>query len=836
MTVHGPEVERTVELSTSSREIRQFLCNAAAEWSQTLGAKFCVELATLGHAIITMDQSRCKVRDLLEALTIETNDIRRKHRHSVEVFDDDLDSALDEERGKTAQLFVDLEHTLNETIPQIADAQARESHGLEVANQARQLRMTALQAYTQSSTALNEAVVQRATHLEELAKLQDEIRHLQQEKERHDLQTATLLEDTRNARSAALLKEKQLGVEADSLQETTENLKQKNDRIRNHIVARCRELEHMLSSISHDADLLEHEQLPLLDQRKELDDLSVELTVHIQELRKQKASTQQGIDKAQRDQVRAQELHTQRLAELSQAQEHCMFETEKHDREAADLRRSCKGLERRLVEAEAEAGRRRRVLDGLNTRVEEAQAEMTETTDAIAEMAIQAMAIEGELKTRQEDHDAIMMATQAKKSELEGLLTAATADGKALDLDLHTTQKETEVLRKDLDLGQDRLEREREALTIQIKTIERNLPLLSDSIQKALAERRAIEISLPLHVARNQQNREAAVARLKRIRHKTHQLQLDTTRMIHEDELLEGPIEVLSQDADKAKAACRAIEQELEQIKAEVISRRATHEALTNQLTKAQQPNIKAKARLKQALVDQRDLEHECRETVATWKHRVEQVAARLARVSQVDSQVDAALAMARQDLARCSERLELADYNLEVIQAHQQSLLQDRQESHDSCEDQPRNRRRGSIAIVLSEDTLSTSERLMSPKGYRQAVQGASEQTNDTIEAVSEQARHLEALVTAMHGIAQRMQRAQDTLQLASAQIAGRRATVGSQSARPAVTRSAVRPRLRRPPGTLNRAQSLMMTQGGHRRHEGAASADAVLQRAKRS
>lgn len=38
----------------------------------------------------------------------------------------------------------------------------------------------------------------------------------------------------------------------------------------------------MLSSISHDADLLEHEQLPLLDQRKELDELNVELSEHIQ--------------------------------------------------------------------------------------------------------------------------------------------------------------------------------------------------------------------------------------------------------------------------------------------------------------------------------------------------------------------------------------------------------------------------------------------------------------------------------------------------------------------------------------------------------------------------
>ena len=109
---------------------------------------------------------------------------------------------------------------------------------------------------------------------------------------------------------------------------------------------------------------------------------------------------------------------------------------------------------------------------------------------------------------------------------------------------------------------------------------------------------------------------------------------------------------MLSQDATRAKGSCRAIEQNLERIKAEVISRRSTHEALTNQvslprvfpcllcdssarkqLKMAQQPNLKAKSRLKQALIDKRELEHECLETVATWRHRVSQVAARLTQV-----------------------------------------------------------------------------------------------------------------------------------------------------------------------------------------------------------
>jgi len=132
----------------------------------------------------------------------------------------------------------------------------------------------------------------------------------------------------------------------------------------------------------------------------------------------------------------------------------------------------------------------------------------------------------------------------------------------------------------------------------------------------------------------------------------------------------------------------------------------------------------------------------------------------------------------------------------------------------------------------------LSTAERLMSPKGYRKAVQGASEQTNATIQAVSEQARELETLVTTMHGIAQRMQRAQDTLRLASAQLASRREPkISTQSANSASSRTPERPRLRLQRLTaVSRAQSFVgrVGQPAHRlkRQDGPASADAILQR----
>lgn len=94
-------------------------------------------------------------------------------------------------------------------------------------------------------------------------------------------------------------------------------------------------------------------------------------------------------------------------------------------------------LERRLAEVEAEASRRQRVLDGLNARVEEAQAEMMERSEATSELTMQALTIEGELKTRNEDHHAIMVATRAKKAELESALSGATARGNTLDADLN---------------------------------------------------------------------------------------------------------------------------------------------------------------------------------------------------------------------------------------------------------------------------------------------------------------------------------------------------------------------------------------------------------------
>jgi hypothetical protein len=48
-----------------------------------------------------------------------------------------------------------------------------------------------------------------------------------------------------------------------------------------------------------------------------------------------------------------------------------------------------------------------------------------------------------------------------------------------------------------------------------------------------------VQASLPKERVRSQQNRDAASARLKDIRHKTHQLRVDTTRMMHENELVE---------------------------------------------------------------------------------------------------------------------------------------------------------------------------------------------------------------------------------------------------------------------------------------------------------
>lgn len=117
--------------------IGNFLDNAASEWHDSLGAQFCVQLAALGHAMISMvaflwtfsclttcnsfqDQTRCDVRDLLEALTIETNDLRRRHQDHVVIFDDDVQKAMTEERDKTAQTIVELHQSLVEIAPIIA--------------------------------------------------------------------------------------------------------------------------------------------------------------------------------------------------------------------------------------------------------------------------------------------------------------------------------------------------------------------------------------------------------------------------------------------------------------------------------------------------------------------------------------------------------------------------------------------------------------------------------------------------------------------------------------------------------------------------------------------
>jgi len=45
-----------------------------------------------------------------------------------------------------------------------------------------------------------------------------------------------------------------------------------------------------------------------------------------------------------------------------------------------------------------------------------------------------------------------------------------------------------------LDLGRGRLEQQREAITIQIKTLERDVPLLEASIQRVSASTRQLEV------------------------------------------------------------------------------------------------------------------------------------------------------------------------------------------------------------------------------------------------------------------------------------------------------------------------------------------------------
>lgn len=65
------------------------------------------------------------VRDQLEALTIETNQLQRQHATSVDHFDRDLDNAVKNERMKTAASIAELEKQLKETLPQI---QVQELH------------------------------------------------------------------------------------------------------------------------------------------------------------------------------------------------------------------------------------------------------------------------------------------------------------------------------------------------------------------------------------------------------------------------------------------------------------------------------------------------------------------------------------------------------------------------------------------------------------------------------------------------------------------------------------------------------------------------------------
>jgi hypothetical protein len=59
------------------------------------------------------------VRDLLEAMTIETNALRSRHRQSVSVFDDDVRQAVLAERSKMAATIASLEAAQADAHPAI---------------------------------------------------------------------------------------------------------------------------------------------------------------------------------------------------------------------------------------------------------------------------------------------------------------------------------------------------------------------------------------------------------------------------------------------------------------------------------------------------------------------------------------------------------------------------------------------------------------------------------------------------------------------------------------------------------------------------------------------
>ena len=65
------------------------------------------------------DSTRCRVRDLLEAMTIETNALRSRHRQSVSVFDDDVRQAVLAERSKMAATIASLEAAQADAHPAI---------------------------------------------------------------------------------------------------------------------------------------------------------------------------------------------------------------------------------------------------------------------------------------------------------------------------------------------------------------------------------------------------------------------------------------------------------------------------------------------------------------------------------------------------------------------------------------------------------------------------------------------------------------------------------------------------------------------------------------------
>eukprot|EP00056_Hartaetosiga_gracilis_P000137 m.36199 g.36199 ORF g.36199 m.36199 type:complete len:736 (+) comp10080_c0_seq3:107-2314(+) len=362
---------------------------------------------------------RNKLRDALEAQTIEVSRTKNSYESVVNTFAEAVESAVAGEKASSVQDLVDLKEECDSLKPQIQEAIEKEENLRTQCEQYREEIVRAQEESNSMSTLLNEGIVFRTSLLVEINNTKIERNKVIEETKKIERNTKDLKEEIeKDKEEAKAHEEEMLNLERSTMMEYVQ-LKQKHHNRDNALQTLLKELEKSRK------ELLE-ENSALRQRVKPLELALAEAITTGKAIRGGISSFEEGIQesreklrmerKAMKEREREHEICMRRTHESIQ---HCKAQARVSEKEAEEksgntisLTKECKVLER-------EKDKHERVLEGLVSRAREAREEMEWKSAEVHELTIKINTLEDDLKTKRTESSITVMGEKAKLSKLE---------------------------------------------------------------------------------------------------------------------------------------------------------------------------------------------------------------------------------------------------------------------------------------------------------------------------------------------------------------------------------------------------------------------------------